>query len=197
MQMQAGDGGVVMLSFKSPRAFRTWLAKNHAKSDGFWLRIFKKDSGERTVTYDEAVEQALCFGWIDGQKKSYDETSWLQKFTPRRPRSPWSKTNTERVARLIAAGQMTPAGIAQVDAAKRDGRWEKAYAAQREAVPPDDFLAALAKNKKARILYEQLTRSEIYVIVYRLQDAKRPETRAKRLKQTLENLAAGLRPRFW
>lgn len=187
----------MIASFKSPRAFRTWLEKNHAKSDGFWLRIFKKDSGEKTVTYDEAVEQALCFGWIDGQKKSFDEISWLQKFTPRRARSPWSKTNTERVARLIEAGEMMPSGIAQVDAAKLDGRWEKAYAGQREATPPDDLLAALAKNRKARALYEQLTKSEIYVIVYRLQDAKRPETRAKRLKQMLEDLAAGLRPRFW
>jgi uncharacterized protein YdeI (YjbR/CyaY-like superfamily) len=185
------------LSFKSSRAFRSWLSKHHAKSDGFWMRIFKKTSGEKTITYNEAVDQALCFGWIDGQKKPFDEISWLQKFTPRRPRSPWSKINTERVARLIDAGEMTEHGMRQVDAAKRDGRWDRAYSAQREAVPPDDLIAALGKNKKAQAFFEQLTRSEVYVIVYRLQAAKRPETRAKRLKQTLENLAAGLKPRSW
>jgi len=186
-----------ILSFKSPRAFRSWLSKNRAKADGFWMRIFKKASGEKTITYNEAVDQALCFGWIDGQKKPFDEISWLQKFTPRRPRSPWSKINTERVARLIETGEMTEHGMTQVAAAKRDGRWDGAYSAQREAVTPDDLIAALGKNKKARTFYEQLTRSEIYVIVYRLQTAKRPETRAKRMKQTLENLAAGLKPRFW
>lgn len=186
-----------VLSFKSPRALRAWLAKHSSQSDGIWLRIFKKGSGEKTVTYDEAVDEALCYGWIDGQKKAFDQISWLQKFTPRRPRSPWSKINTERVARLTAAGRMMPAGAAQVESAQRDGRWHKAYSNQREAVPPDDLLQALAKNAKARAFYETLTRSEIYVIIYRLQNAKRPETRAKRMKQTLENLAAGVKPRFW
>ena len=184
-------------SFKSAATFRTWLAKNHAKSDGFWLRIYKRNSGQQTVSYDEAVEQALCFGWIDGKKQSYDEDSFLQRFTPRRARSPWSKTNTVRVERLIADGQMQPAGMAQIEAAKRDGRWDRAYAGQSEMEAPDDLLAALAKNKKARALYEQLTKSELYSVLYRLHSAKRPETRAKRLKQTLENLAAGLRPRDW
>ncbi|HET7815754.1 MAG TPA: YdeI/OmpD-associated family protein [Candidatus Baltobacteraceae bacterium] len=182
---------------KSAATFRTWLAKNHAKSDGFWLRIYKRNSGQQTVSYDEAVEQALCFGWIDGKKQSYDEDSFLQRFTPRRARSPWSKTNTVRVERLIADGQMQPAGMAQIEAAKRDGRWDRAYAGQSEVQAPDDLLAALAKNKKARALYEQLTKSELYSVLYRLHSAKRPETRTRRLKQTLENLAAGLRPRDW
>src|SRR5579871_1299399 len=130
------------LHFRSPVDFRQWLEENHTKSEGIWLRIFKKDSHEKSLTYAEALDQALCYGWIDGQKKSSDKLSWLQKFTPRRPKSAWSKINTRHVARLIKAGMMTPAGMEPVAAAKADGRWATAYASFGSATPPDDFLKA-------------------------------------------------------
>ena len=114
-----------VISFKSPRALRTWLAKHHSESDGIWLRIFKKGSGEKTVTYDQAVDEALCYGWIDGQKQRFDEISWLQKFTPRRSKSIWSKRNQAHVARLIKSRKMRPAGLREVESAKKDGRWDE------------------------------------------------------------------------
>src|SRR5579863_993021 len=129
-----------ILHFKTSADFRFWLDKNHAKSDGLWLRIFKKDVGEKSVTYAEALDQALCQGWIDGQKKPFDQLSWLQKFTPRRARSGWSKLNTQHVERLTKAGAMAPAGLKAVEAAKADGRWKAAYASPRNASPPEDFL---------------------------------------------------------
>src|SRR5208282_5880283 len=144
----------------------------HASSDGIWLRFFKKLSGEKSVTRAEAIDQALCHGWIDGQAKPFDELSWLQKFTPRRSRSGWSKLNTQHVERLVKAGAMTAAGMKAVETAKADGRWDAAYASPRNATPPDDFLKALAKNKKAKAFFETLNRANIYSIVYRLQTAK-------------------------
>src|SRR5579864_6288250 len=125
-----------IMTFTSPGDFRSWLAKNHGRSDGILLRIYKKDSGKATVTYAEALDQALCFGWIDGQKKGCDELSFLQRFTPRRPKSGWSKLNTQHVDRLIKSGMMMPAGLKAVEAAKADGRWDAAYAAQRNTEPP-------------------------------------------------------------
>ncbi len=180
-----------ILPFKSSAAFRLWLNKNHARSDGIWLRFFKKASGRKTVTYAEALDQALCHGWIDGQVKRFDELSWLQKFTPRRARSSWSKLNTQHVERLIKSGHMTPAGMRAVEAAKADGRWQAAYASPRNATPPEDFLKALAKNKKAKAFFETLNRANIYAIVYRLQTAKKPETREKRMKLILSMMRAG------
>lgn len=179
------------LTFKSAEAFRLWLGENHATCDGIWLRIFKKDSGRKTVTYAEALDQALCFGWIDGLKKSYDEHSWIQRFTPRRARSVWSKLNTEHVGRLNKAGQMAQAGLEAVKAAQADGRWQAAYDSARTAKPPEDFLAALGKNKKAKIFFESLNRANVYAITYRLQTAKKPETRERRMQNILAMLGRG------
>jgi uncharacterized protein YdeI (YjbR/CyaY-like superfamily) len=181
----------VMQIFRSSADFRQWLAQNHAGSSGIWLRFFKKSSKEKSLSYAEALDQALCYGWIDGQKKPLDAQSWLQRFTPRRPKSGWSKINTEHVARLTKAGAMTAAGLAAVAAAKADGRWEAAYASQRNAGPPDDFLKELGKNKKAKAFFDTLNKANVYSIVYRLQSAKKPETRAKRMKTILAMMAQG------
>ncbi|HEY8899501.1 MAG TPA: YdeI/OmpD-associated family protein [Chthoniobacterales bacterium] len=180
-----------ILSFATPAELRKWHETHHARPEGFWLRLFKKGSGEKSVSYAEALDEALCHGWIDGQKKSFDADSWLQKFTPRRPRSGWSRVNTGHAERLIAAGRMSPAGLAQVDAAKADGRWAAAYDSPRNAVPPADFLAALEGEPKARAFFATLNRANIYAIVYRLQTAKRPETRNRRLTAIVEMLARG------
>ena len=179
------------LAFKSSSAFREWLDTNHNKSDGLWLRIFKKSSGKASVTYQEALDHALCYGWIDGQKKPYDEHSWVQKFTPRRAQSAWSKINTERAEHLINAGQMQQAGLEAVGAAKSDGRWQKAYDSQRNSSVPEDFLKALAKSKKAKAFFETLNKSNVYSIVYRLQTAKKSETREKRMRTILEMMNRG------
>jgi uncharacterized protein YdeI (YjbR/CyaY-like superfamily) len=179
------------ITFKSAEAIRTWLGKNHATCDGIWLRIFKKDSGKATVTYAEALDQALCYGWIDGLKKSFDELSWIQRFTPRRSRSQWSHLNTQHVARLTQAGLLMPAGIAAVEAAKADGRWQAAYSAQRNAAPPEDFLRALSRHKKAEAFFKTLSRANIFAIVYRLHTAKKPETRARQMEAILEMLKRG------
>ena len=178
-------------SFKSASAFRAWLAKNHNRADGVLLRIYKKGAAVPTVTYAEALDQALCFGWIDGQKLPDDERSWLQKFTPRRPGSGWSKTNTRHAERLIKSGAMTEAGLAEIEAAKADGRWQAAYDAFGSAAVPDDFLQKLARNKKAREFFATLNKTNRYSIAYRLQTAKKPETREKRLQAIIDKLARG------
>jgi uncharacterized protein YdeI (YjbR/CyaY-like superfamily) len=180
-----------MQIFKSSADFRQWLEKNHARSDGIWLRIFKKASSEKSLTYAEALDQALCYGWIDGQKKPFDEQSWLQRFTRRRPKSGWSKVNTQHVARLTKAGAMSPVGLEAVEAAKADGRWKAAYASPRNARPPEDFLKELEKNRKAKAFFETLNKANVYSIVYRLDTAKKPETRAKRMKLILAMMAQG------
>jgi uncharacterized protein YdeI (YjbR/CyaY-like superfamily) len=180
-----------ILTFKSPTVFRNWLEENHATSDGIWLRIFKKDSGEESITYGEALDQALSYGWIDGQKKAHDDRSWLQKFTPRRPKSGWSKNNTQRVERLIKSGAMTHAGLKEVEAAKADGRWKAAYDSFGNAAVPNDFLKELAKDKKAKAFFETLNKTNLYSIAYRLQTAKKPKTREKRIRAIIEMLARG------
>ncbi len=179
------------LHFKTAADFRHWLKKNHLNSEGIWLRIFKKDSHEQSVTYADALDQALCHGWIDGQKKSFDKSSWLQKFTPRRPKSGWSQRNTQHAERLIKAGEMTPAGMQAVEAAKADGRWATAYASSRDANPPEDFLKELSRNKKAEAFFKTLTKANVYSIVYRLETAKTPETREKRMKMILAMMEQG------
>jgi uncharacterized protein YdeI (YjbR/CyaY-like superfamily) len=179
------------MSFISSRDFRTWLEKYHSQSDGVLLRIYKKDSGVATVTYAEALDQALCFGWIDGQKKPYDKQSWLQKFTPRRPKSGWSKINTRHVVRLTKIGAMTPAGLEAVEAAKADGRWKAAYDSFVNAAVPNDFLRELARNKKANAFFATLNNTNLYSITYRLQTAKKPETREKRMRAIIEKLTRG------
>jgi uncharacterized protein YdeI (YjbR/CyaY-like superfamily) len=179
------------LTFKSSAAFRGWLEKNHARSDRIWLRMFKKDSGRKSISHAKALDQALCYGWIDGQTKPCDARSWLQKFTPRRTKSKWSRLNTEHVERLTKTGQMTRAGLAAVEAAKADGRWQAAYDSSRNATPPDDFLTALNKNKKAKSFFATLNRANVYAIVYRLQTAKKSETRERRLQAILAMLERG------
>ena len=178
-----------IVSFDSPRTLRTWLHTNHAASPGIWLRIYKKDSGATTVTYAEALDEALSFGWIDGQRVVGDDRSFLQRFTPRRARSGWSKRNTEHVERLIAANRMMPAGLAQVEAAKADGRWHTAYSAFSAATVPDYFVAELRKNRRAHAFFKTLNRTNLYSIIYRLETAKKPETRLRRMVEIIERLA--------
>ncbi len=183
--------GMDILTFKSSSEFRAWLTDNHNQSTGIWVRLFKKHSNHQSLTHSEALDQALCYGWIDGQVKPYDARSWLQKFTPRRPKSGWSKRNTEHAERLTRAGVMAPAGLKAVNAAKADGRWQAAYDSPRNAAPPDDFLAALGQNKKAKAFFETLNKANIYSIVYRLQTARKPETRERRMKAILAMLVRG------
>ncbi len=180
-----------ILPFESKKKFANWLAKNHDKSVGLWLKIAKKATGISTVTYLEALDVALCYGWIDGQKGSFDEQYFLQKFTPRRPKSIWSKINVEKVAGLIASGEMKPSGLKAVEAAKQDGRWDAAYASQKNIVVPADFQSALNKNKKAKAFFETLTGSRRYSFLFRIETAKKAETREKRIRQFVEMLAKG------
>lgn len=180
-----------ILHFNTSADFRDWLEKNHTESEGIWLRIFKKDSRKKSLTYTEALDEALCYGWIDGQKKPYDEMSWLQKFTPRRPKSAWSKINTQRGERLIEKGTMTPAGMKAIAAAKADGRWESAYPSPRSAAPPEYFLRELSKNEKAEAFFRTLNKANVFSIVYRLETAKKPETREKRMKTILAMMEQG------
>jgi len=180
-----------IISFTTPAKFRSWLTKNQSKADGLWLRLFKKGSGEKSITYAEALDEALCHGWIDAQKRSYDEISWIQRFTPRRTRSGWSKINTGHAERLIKEERMTATGLQQIEAAKADGRWTAAYDSPRNAATPEDFLKALGKDKKAKAFFETLNRSNVYAIVYRLQTAKKPETREKRMAMILGMLSRG------
>jgi uncharacterized protein YdeI (YjbR/CyaY-like superfamily) len=179
------------MNFTSSLDFRTWLAKNHSHSDDIWLRIYKKDSGVASVTYSEAVDQAICFGWIDGQRKPNDKQSWLQKFTPRRPKSSWSKNNTQHAERLIKSGEIAPAGLKEIKAAKTDGRWKAAYDSFGKAAAPDDFVKALARNRKAKAFFETLSKTNLYSITYRLQTAKKPETRQERMRAIIEMLSRG------
>jgi len=186
--VSAGDP---VLAFPSRDAFAAWLADEHATCPGLWLKIAKQGSGVASVTYGEAVEVALCFGWIDGQKRGFDATWFLQRFTPRKRASRWSQINTEHVARLTAAGRMRPAGLAQVEAARADGRWTAAYAGQRSAAVPPDLQAALDANPAAAAFFATLRGANRYAVLYRVQDAKRPETRARRIDRFVAMLARG------
>src|SRR5690349_13579292 len=177
-----------ILPFESQKKWETWLAKEHDKSAGIWLKIAKKAAGISTVTYDEALEVALCYGWIDGQKGSFDEKYFLQKFTPRRPKSIWSKINVEKVSKLIKSGKMKPAGLKAIEAAKKDGRWDKAYDSQKNATVPKDFQTALDKNKKAKAFFATLNSVNRYAILFRIHNAKKEETRTKRIQQFIEML---------
>jgi uncharacterized protein YdeI (YjbR/CyaY-like superfamily) len=178
-------------SFRSSKEVRAWLAKEHTQASCLFLRIYKKDSGVPSVTYAEALDQALCFGWIDGQKLPFDAQSWVQKWTPRRAKSRWSKINVAHVDRLIRAGQMTPAGLKEVEAAKADGRWAAAYDSPATATVPPEFVKELARNAKAKQFYATLNKTNLYAIAYRLQSAKRPETKIKRIKLIVDMLARG------
>jgi uncharacterized protein YdeI (YjbR/CyaY-like superfamily) len=193
--MKAGDAGrkvgqdgtrtndLPVLSFADTRAWSRWLASNHASSRGAWLKIAKKGSKSESVTYAEALEVALIWGWIDGQKGKLDDAWWLQRFTPRGPKSIWSRINREKAAALIEAGQMKPPGLAEVERAKRDGRWETAYDSQSRATVPPDFEKALAANPRAARFFETLESHNRYAILFRVHTARKPETRAARIEK--------------
>jgi uncharacterized protein YdeI (YjbR/CyaY-like superfamily) len=174
--------------FDAPHDWDRWLKSHHAKSPGIWMRIAKKGSGILSTTYEEAVEIALCWGWIDGQKKTYDDTSWIQKFTPRGPRSIWSKINRGKAERLIESGLMNPAGLAAIERAKENGQWDAAYDSARRIEVPDDLQAALDANAEAKAFFATLNRVNRYAVLFRVYTAKRPETRARRIKQLVEML---------
>jgi uncharacterized protein YdeI (YjbR/CyaY-like superfamily) len=174
--------------FASKTKWADWLAKQHAKSSGIWLKLAKKDSGIKSVAYEEALDVALCYGWIDGQKKGFDDKYWLQKFTPRGPKSIWSKINTEKAEKLIADGEMKPAGLKAIEAAKQDGRWDAAYASQKNITTPEDFEAALEKSKKAKAAFAKLKSAERYSFLFRIHHAKKPETRARHIQNFVEML---------
>ena len=179
------------LPFASKKKWADWLAKQHDKSTGVWLKMSKKGTGIPSVTYEEALDVALCYGWIDGQKKGFDDQFWLQKFTPRGAKSIWSKINTEKVERLIASGEMKPAGLKAIEAAKQDGRWDAAYESQKNISVPEDFLSALDKNKKAKAFFATLSGANRYAFLFRIQTAKKAETREKRIRQFVEMLEKG------
>ena len=170
-----------VMTFESTDAWDAWLAAHHADSPGLWLKIAKKGAAGRTISYSDALDVALCHGWIDGQKGRHDDEYWLQRFTPRKPGSNWSKINTERAAALIASGRMRPAGLREVERAQADGRWEQAYESQSRVTVPEDLARALAANERARAFFATLDSANRYAILYRIGTAKKPETRAKRI----------------
>jgi uncharacterized protein YdeI (YjbR/CyaY-like superfamily) len=172
-------------------AWERWLKRHHADAAGVWLRMAKKDSGIASVNHPEALEVALCYGWIDGQRKAEDDKHFLQRFTPRTPRSTWSKINRDKALKLIEEGRMQPAGLAEVDRARADGRWNAAYDAQSAATVPADLQAALDANPKAAAFFAKLDSRNRYAVLFRTQGAKKPETRARRIAKFVEMLAKG------
>ncbi len=180
-----------MLSFKSQKEFSKWLEENHNSSNGIWIRLFKKGSDVESVTYAEAVEESLCYGWIDSLARKYDEKSYIQKFTPRRSKSMWSKVNIGHVERLTKEGQMKEAGLKEVERAKADGRWEQAYDAPSTMKIPADFVKAVNKNKKVKEFFSTLNKSNKFAIAFQLHNAKKPETRERRFKKFLEMMERG------
>jgi len=182
-----------IISFVSQEEFENWLEQNQTNTKGIWIRFFKKDSGITTLFYKEALDVALCYGWIDGQVKKYDDVSYLQKFTPRRSKSMWSKRNVDNVIRLENEGKLKPSGIKEIENAKKDGRWERAYDSPGKMEVPEDFILELTKNKKALEFFESLNKTNRYTIGWRLQTAKNVETRAKRMKEILIMLENGFK----
>jgi uncharacterized protein YdeI (YjbR/CyaY-like superfamily) len=178
-----------VLAFESAEAWDAWLAEHHAASPGIWLKIAKKGAGIPSVDYSQALDVALCHGWIDGQKGGHDDRYWLQRFTPRTPASKWSRHNTQRVEALMRAGRMRPAGLREVERAKADGRWDAAYHSQSTATVPEDLAAALAQDERASAFFATLDSANRYAILYRIADAKRPETRARRIATYVAMLA--------
>ncbi|MBO0688259.1 MAG: YdeI/OmpD-associated family protein [Candidatus Dormibacteraeota bacterium] len=171
------------LRFTSAREWEAWLEENHRRSGGIWLEIARQDSGVPSVSYGEALDAAICFGWIDGQKGAGEGTFWRQRFGPRGPRSKWSAINRERGERLEREGRLRDAGRQEVERARQDGRWDSAYEGQRQATVPEDLRAALERDPEALAFFQTLSGANRYAILYRVQDAKRPETRARRIEQ--------------
>ncbi len=189
IEPKAPPADLPIVAFASARAWAAWLAANHASSRGLWLELAKKGAGVASVTYAEAVEAALAWGWIDGQKGRLDDSAWLQRFTPRGARSIWSKINRDKALALIAAGEMQPAGLAQVERAQADGRWQAAYASPRQATVPDDLAAALAANPRAAAFFATLDATNRYAVLFRVHGAKKADTRARRIAQFVTMLA--------
>jgi len=185
------DDGLATIAFPSAAEWEAWLEANHATAPGVWIKMAKKDSGVDSVRYPEVLESALCFGWIDGRREALDERFFLQRYTPRRARSRWSRINREKAERLIADGRMRPAGLAEVEQARTDGRWDAAYEGQRSIVVPEDLRRELDARPEAKAFFEQLSSQNRYAILYRLHEAKRPETRARRLEKFVAMLEAG------
>jgi len=177
-----------IIAFETQPDWEAWLEEHHTNTKGIWLKLAKKDTGIASVSYTEALEGALCYGWIDGQKASFDEQYWLQKFTPRSPKSIWSKVNCGKATVLMAEGRMQPAGMQQVELAKADGRWEAAYESQSKITVPADFQSALDKNQQARDFFNTLNSVNRYAILFRIQTAKKPETRSARIQKFIEML---------
>jgi uncharacterized protein YdeI (YjbR/CyaY-like superfamily) len=177
------------VAFPTAAAWRAWLADHHASAGGLWLKIAKPAAAEGTLSYAEALDEALCFGWIDAQKRGLDDGYWLQRFTPRKRGSRWSKINTQKAEALIAAGRMQSAGLAEVESARADGRWDAAYAGSRSITVPDDLAAALAANPVAAEFFATLNSVNRFAILYRIGTVKRPETRARKIAQYVEMLA--------
>lgn len=179
-----------VLDFPDAARWESWLAAQHGVQTEAWLRIAKRHSGITTITIAEALDVALCYGWIDGQRRAHDDVSFLQRYSRRRPRSSWSKVNVAKVEALMAAGRMRPAGLAEVAAAKADGRWEAAYESQRTAAVPPDLAAALAGDARASAAFERLGRSDRYAVILPLLRARTSETRARVLARAIARLAA-------
>jgi uncharacterized protein YdeI (YjbR/CyaY-like superfamily) len=184
-------GGVPIRAFPTREAWAVWLDEHHAGSQGVWLAIPKKGGGEAGVSYADALEVALCYGWIDGQKGKLDERFWLQRFTPRRPGSVWSRVNRDKVLELIARDEMRPAGLREVERAQADGRWDAAYEPASTMTVPDDFREALASNPAAEAFFTTLDRANRFAILYRVHSAKKPETRIRRIETLVAMLADG------
>ncbi len=186
--------GLPIIPCASQQQWEEWLDEHHLTSKGLWLTIAKKDTGIDTVTYAEALDVAICYGWIDGQKGAFDDAFWLQKFTPRGPKSTWSKLNRAKALALIKDNRMKPAGLSAVEHAQRDGRWEQAYDAQSTALVPEDLQSELDKNPVAATFFVTLNSRNRYAVLYRIQDAKKPETRARRIAQYIAMLSRQEKP---
>lgn len=180
-----------IIPFASLEEWEAWLEEHHATSDGLWLKIAKKDSSLSTVSFAEALDVALCYGWIDSQADGFDDRYWLQRFTPRRPRSKWSKRNSAKATKLIEDGRMKPAGLREIERARADGRWDAAYEPQSTATVPEDLRRELEKNEEARESFAALDSANRYAILHRIQDARRPETRARRIEKYVAMLREG------
>jgi uncharacterized protein YdeI (YjbR/CyaY-like superfamily) len=190
-QSRAKAAEIPTRAFKDARTWESWLEKNHTAADGIWMRIAKKGSGEKSVTYPEAIEIALCYGWIDALKRPESEATWLQRFVPRRPKSIWSKINREKALALIADGRMKPPGHDEIDRAKKDGRWEAAYDSPKNATLHPDFETALNRNPRAKAFFETVNKANRYAVLWRIQTAKKPETRERLIRTLVEMLEKG------
>ena len=180
-----------IVEFESMSQWDKWLAKNYSRSEGIWIRFFKKASDVSSMTTSDALDVALCYGWITGQAKPYDEKSWLGRLVPRRPKSIWSKINTKRAVTLITQGRMKSAGLKQVEEAKRDGRWDRAYSPPSSVKLPEDFIRALRKNKEAEAFFKTLNRANIYSVAFRLENAKNEESRSMKIRQMIKMFEKG------